>query len=149
MADNIDGTQNGAGVYNTKIPAYSEPADIQAALKLYHYGSEEVPSDIEDVEPKSIAGYLKAIEENISDIEATGIGSDFTATMPTNVPDGFIWVDSDANLGTDYFIPSVEYQEDAPTTNLTNGMLWVEKGSTPLTMYVYDAEDEEWKEIGA
>ena len=26
-------------IYSTKIPGYSDNADIQAAFKLYHYGS--------------------------------------------------------------------------------------------------------------
>lgn len=34
MAQNIDGTANGTGIFNTKIPSYSESADIQAALRL-------------------------------------------------------------------------------------------------------------------
>jgi hypothetical protein len=38
-AQNIDGTSLGTGVYNTKVPGYDDPADIQAALKLFLYGS--------------------------------------------------------------------------------------------------------------
>ena len=38
-AENIDNTPNGAGLFNTKIPGLSDAADIQAALRLYHYGS--------------------------------------------------------------------------------------------------------------
>jgi hypothetical protein len=145
-------SENIGALYPTKIPGYEDAADIQAALRLYHYGEYEYNKNNENLSQlpdDSIAGHLKNIEEDIATLDARGIGSDFVATQPTNVPDGFIWVDADANLATDYFIPSVEYQTDAPTTNLTNGMLWVSKGSTPLTMYVYDAEDEEWKEIGA
>jgi hypothetical protein len=41
------------------------------------------------------------------------------------------------------------YQNDAPSVGLVDGLLWVDKNSSPLKMYVYDAEDEEWKEIGA
>lgn len=145
--------ENIGSLYSTKMPGYDEAADIQAALRLYHYGSDEAEAysntNPDNIDPLSIAGHLKSIEDDVATLNVRGIGSDFTPTEPTNVPDGFIWVDSDANLATDYSIPSVEYQIDAPTTNLTNGMLWVSKGSSPLTMYVYDAEDEEWKEIGA
>jgi len=144
-------SENIGSLYPTKMPGYDDAADIQATLRLYHYGSETYNSattDPDDIVPASIAGNLKRIDAEIDALDARGVGSDFVATQPTNVPDGFIWVDSDANLATDYFIPSVEYQQSAPTTNLTNGMLWVSKGSIPLTMYVYDAEDEEWKEIG-
>ena len=38
-AENIDSTPNGTGLFNTKIPGLSDAADIQAALRLYHYGS--------------------------------------------------------------------------------------------------------------
>lgn len=137
----------------TQIPDYTEAADIQAALRLYHYGSTTVPTVDQigvngGIIANSVAGHLKALDVRLDNAEAVGVGSDYAASEPQNPVDGFIWVDADANLATDYFIPSVEYQVDAPTTNLTNGMLWVQKESSPLTMYVYDAEDEEWKEIG-
>ena len=38
-AENIDNTVNGSGLFNTKIPGLGDAADIQAALRLYHYGS--------------------------------------------------------------------------------------------------------------
>jgi hypothetical protein len=38
-AENIDGTINGTGLFPAKIPGLSDAADIQAALRLYHYGS--------------------------------------------------------------------------------------------------------------
>jgi len=38
-AENIDGTVNGSGFFPTKVPGLSDAADIQAALRLYHYGS--------------------------------------------------------------------------------------------------------------
>ena len=37
--ENIDNTVNGTGLFNTKIPGLSDAADIQAALRLYHYGT--------------------------------------------------------------------------------------------------------------
>ena len=37
--ENIDNTANGTGPFNTKIPGLGDAADIQAALRLYHYGS--------------------------------------------------------------------------------------------------------------
>ena len=36
---NIDNTANGTGLFNAKIPGLSDAADIQSALRLYHYGS--------------------------------------------------------------------------------------------------------------
>ena len=39
--ENIDNTVSGSGLFNTKIPGLSDAADIQAALRLYHYGTYE------------------------------------------------------------------------------------------------------------
>jgi hypothetical protein len=38
-AENIDNTVTGTGLFPAKVPGLSDAADIQAALKLYHYGS--------------------------------------------------------------------------------------------------------------
>ena len=38
-AENIDNTVNGSGLFPAKVPGLSDAADIQAALRLYHYGS--------------------------------------------------------------------------------------------------------------
>ena len=57
----------------TKIPGYSDPADIQAALRLYHYGSytydpnETNPSNL--VSP-SIAHTINSLQSQISGINA-------------------------------------------------------------------------------
>lgn len=144
-------SENIGSLYPTKMPGYDDAADIQAALRLYHYGSETYDpanTDPSAIQTNSIAGHLKSIEGDISALEALGLGSDYLASEPTGVMDGFIWVDSDADLATDYTIPSVIYQNNQPSTNLSSGMLWVDKDSSPLTMYVYD-EDLGWREIGA
>ena len=38
-AENIDNTVNGTGLFPAKVPGLADAADIQAALRLYHYGS--------------------------------------------------------------------------------------------------------------
>ena len=38
-AENIDNTVNGTGLFPAKVPGLSDAADIQAALRLYHYGT--------------------------------------------------------------------------------------------------------------
>lgn len=143
-------SENIGSLYPTKIPGYDDPADIKVALRLYHYGDDydKENTDPNEIKPQSIAGHLKAIEDDIAVIDSRGVGSDFLAQEPTNVPDGYIWVDADADLTTNYQIPSVLYQNDEPTENLSSGMLWVDKNSSPLTMYVYDV-DLGWREIGA
>lgn len=95
-------SENIGSLYPTKMPGYEDPADIQAALRLYHYGSDtpEAASNTNpgNIDPNSMAGFLKSIEDDVAVIDARGIGSDFTPTEPTNVPDGFIWVDADSTV---------------------------------------------------
>lgn len=135
-------------IYPTQIPGLEEPADIQAALKLYHYGSATVPSTTAGVEPESIAGHLLSLREDVTALETTGVGSAYTATEPTSPVNGFIWVDADASFGSISGTVAA-YQNDAPTSNLADGLLWVDKNSSPLKMYVYDLGTTTWKEIGA
>lgn len=144
-------SENIGSLYPTKMPGYEDAADIQAALRLYHYGStsyDPANTNPTQIQPDSIAGHLKSIEDDVTALDARGIGSDYVATEPSNPIDGYIWVDSDANLSTSYTIPSVIYQNSEPTENLSSGMLWVDKNSSPLIMYVYD-EDLGWREVGA
>jgi len=69
-AEFIDNTENGSGLYPTKIPGYEDAADIQEALRLYHYGSTVIPTEnvlgtLSGINTKSVAGYLKAIDNTI------------------------------------------------------------------------------------
>ena len=64
----IDDTENGSGLYPTKIPGYEDAADIQEALKLYHYGSTVLPTvdqlNVADgINSKSIAGYIRLLKD--------------------------------------------------------------------------------------
>ncbi len=146
MAENI------GSVYPTKIPEYADDADIQEALKLYHYGSIVPPANIGAVEPNSVAGHLKAIDDKVTVLENLGVGSDYTSTQPEDPVNGFIWVDAASTASIVANTSVALYQNDAPTapaTNLVNGLLWVDKDSSPLKMYVYDAGTTTWREIGA
>jgi len=94
-------SENIGSAYPTKIPGYDDAADIQAALRLYHYGY--IPVDPTSINPseipaESIAGYIKSIDSRIDVIEDTGVGSDYSAAEPTSPPDGFIWVDADSTV---------------------------------------------------
>lgn len=144
-------SENIGSLYPTKMPGYDDAADIQAALRLYHYGSESYdPSNTnpDQIPVNSVAGHLRVLEDGIAELESLGFGSEYSPEEPTDAVDGYIWVDSDALLSTSYSVPSVIYQNSEPSENLSSGMLWVDKDSSPLTMYVYD-EDLGWREIGA
>jgi hypothetical protein len=63
----IDNTEDGSGLYPTKIPGYEDAADIQEALRLYHYGSNIIPTvdsltDPNGINSKSIAGNFKILK---------------------------------------------------------------------------------------
>jgi hypothetical protein len=143
--------ENIGEIFPTKIPGLEETADIQEALRLYHYGSTSYDPDNTDKEllpNPSMAYNLKVLEADIDALQSNGIGSEFVGTQPTDVPDGFIWVDAASEGPVETTIPTVFYQNDAPTTGLVEGRLWVDKNSNPLTMYVYDSVLG-WREIGS
>lgn len=150
-AQNIDGTLLGTGVYNTKVPGYDDAADIQAALKLFLYGSTSfdptASGAIDNLPNPSIARYIKVMQDEINALEAAGIGSSY-GSEPSTPPTGYIWMPNEAT-STVPLVQATIYQASAPVSNLVDGLLWVEKGSSPLAMYVYDLDTTSWKEIGA
>lgn len=136
-------------IYKTQIPGYEDAADIQAALKLYHYGTTTPITTESQILANSVVGHIKALDTRIDSIESAGIGSDYASTRPTSPEDGFIWVDSTSVAPAITLTSTSIYQNSAPTTGLVNGLLWIDKDSSPLTMYVYDLATTTWKEIGA
>jgi hypothetical protein len=94
-------SENIGALYPTKMPGYEDPADIQAALRLYHYGSETyVPTNTDptQISPQSIAGNLRRIDSQLAVLDSTGIGSDYSSEEPSTPVDGFIWVDADSTV---------------------------------------------------
>ena len=138
-------------VFTTKIPALSEAADIQAALKLYHYGTTDVPTLESQIIPTSVAGYIKSLEDAVAALdtreESRGIGQAFQTAEPTSPVDNYIWVKSDSSPTAIAELPTSRYQASEPTENLTAGLIWVDSDSFPLTMYVYSGTA--WRELGA
>ena len=95
MAENIDNTETGTGLFNTKVPSLDEAADIQAALRLYHYGSssyDTTNTDPEQLQPQSIAKYFQELQDEIDIVDAKGIGSVYSETEPTSPLNGFVWM---------------------------------------------------------
>jgi hypothetical protein len=139
--------------YNTTIPALTDDANIQQALRMYHYGTPDgsIPDEAGNpIRSESVAAYLRNLQTQITDF---GIGSEYTSAEPVEPEDGFIWVDSDSAapiFGTPpATVPSVaRYQNSAPTTGLVDGMLWVDKDASPIRIHVYDAGTSAWRIIG-
>jgi hypothetical protein len=131
-------------LYPTKIPGYADAADIQAALRAYHYGSytyDTANTSTALLEANSIAKILFDIETDIAALEnrpSSGGEVDTTAPAaidftPTEIPDGFIWVDEDGSLGGAPVGATAVFTNSAPTTSLTTGTIWVDKDSTAIT----------------
>ena len=136
-------------LYNTKMPGYEDAADIQAALKLFLYGSttyDENNTDPTQLPNPSLARHLQDLADSITALQEQGIGSIYSATEPTSPTDGLIWVDADATP----VITSgnIFYQATAPTGTIAQGSIWTDSDSSPLTMYVYDSTLG-WREVGA
>ena len=130
-------------LYPTNIPGYADAADIQAALRAYHYGSyayNTANTSPASLEANSIAKFLYDIEQDIIALEARPasggevnttepVPGDFT---PADIPDGFIWVDEDGTLGGVPTGATAVFTNSAPTTSLTTGTIWVDKDSTDI-----------------
>lgn len=135
-------------VYKTQIPGYEDAADIQAALRLYHYGTTTVPATEEDLEENSVAGHLKALDVRLDDIELDPARSIISNTEPSGVSlvNGYIWVDSTSVTGNAPTYGTATYSASNPTENVTVGTLWVDSDSSPLKLYVWSGT--EWRVIG-
>jgi hypothetical protein len=62
-------------IYSTKIPGYADNADIQAAFKLYHYGSLEYDTsetDVAELVSPSIAHTLNNLQTQITNLDPAG-----------------------------------------------------------------------------
>lgn len=140
-------TENIGGLYNTKQPGYDDAADIQAALKAFLYGSydyDTTNTDPTQLPNPSLAHHLQGLKDRIQDQEDLGIGSDYLtlaqiAAIASPV-DGYIAMASDSNGGAvESLYASAFYSNEAPTTDIVDGVLWVDKDSSALDTYVYDS----------
>jgi hypothetical protein len=140
----VAGTEDSNQLYNTQIPTLSEDANIQEALRLYHYGvASGVPLTGTSIIPQSIAGHLKTIESKIVNLESKGPGSVYATSRPTSVDSGFLWVDASSSASiAENGRPIVSFfQANAPTSGATTGMIWID--SVTLSLYVYDGDSWE------
>lgn len=135
-------------IYTTKIPGLADNADIQDALKLFHYGTKTAPTSRSAVLANSVAGHIKAAEDRITTLEGIGIGSSYSATEPVSVPNGFVWVKSDsAAISIANTQTSAVFSTTEPTGTLTAGMLWVDSDASPLLLKVYDGNS--WEAVSS
>jgi hypothetical protein len=143
------------GLYNTKQPGYDDAADIQAALKAFLYGDydyDTTSTDPTQLPNPSLAKHLQGLKDRIEDQEELGIGSDYLTLAQiaalTSPHDGYIAMASDSNGGAvESLYASAFYTNEAPTTDIVDGVLWVDKDSDALDTYVYNETDDEWVRI--
>lgn len=147
--------ENIGGLYNTKQPGYDDTADIQAALKAFLYGSytyDTTSTDPTQIPNPSLAYHLQQLKNRIQSQEDLGIGSDYLTLAQiaaiASPTDGYIAMASDSNGGAvESLYASAFYTNEAPTTDIVDGVLWVDKDSAALDTYVYNATDDEWIRI--
>ena len=148
--------ENIGNLVPTKIPALSDDANIQDALKAYHYGSYDfntAETNTANLLNPSIAYSITNLQTQITTKAALEVAardiSRATTTAPTaaaftafsnTIPDGYVWLDKDSSAGVGYYAATSVYTATAPSTNLANGLIWIKKGSSPLEMYVYNGD---------
>ena len=148
--------ENIGSLVPTKIPALVDDANIQDALKAYHYGSydfDTAETNTANLLNPSIAYTINNLQTQINTKAALEVAardsSRATTTAPTaaaftafsnTIPDGYVWLDKDSSAGVGYYAATSVYTTTAPTTNLANGLIWIKKGSSPLEMYVYNGD---------
>jgi hypothetical protein len=135
-------SENIGNVYPTKIPGYDDAADIQAALRLYHYGSSTYDvnnTDLESLTNPSMAYTLNDLQTQIdNNYNSPAAAAEVQDTEPTSPVDGFLWVHTDAEYTGMPLSATSIYQNTTPTSGLVDGLLWIKKGTSPLEMSVYD-----------
>jgi hypothetical protein len=155
--------ENIGNLVPTKIPALSDDANIQDALKAYHYGSydfDTAETNTANLLNPSIAYTITNLQTQITTKAALEVAardsSRATTTAPTaaaftafsnTIPDGYVWLDKDSSAGVGYFAATSVYTTTAPSTNLANGLIWIKKGSSPLEMYVYNGDTSTFDQV--
>jgi hypothetical protein len=128
----------------TAIPGYADAADIQAALRAYHYGSytyDPANTSPASLVTPSMAKTIYDIQADITTLEnrpssggaaqtSQPVPGDFT---PAEIPNGYIWVDSDGTIGGAPTSATAIFTNSAPTSGLTTGLVWVDKDATSIT----------------
>jgi len=155
--------ENIGNLVPTKIPALVDDANIQDALKAYHYGSydfDTAETNTANLLNPSIAYTINNLQGQITTKAALEVSardiSRVTTTAPTSaaftafsntIPDGYIWVDKDAPAQVGYISATSIYTTTQPTTGLANGVIWIKKGSSPLEMYVYNGDTSAFNRV--
>ena len=136
-----DATSEAANqLYNTQIPSLSQNANIQQALRQYHYGVDGVtfplPQTNASINPQSIAGHFRSLKTEISQLQERGIGSAYLSSRPSSPENGFIWVDTQSAASiNESSSPTIAFYQAQEPTGAVQGMFWVNSGTLSLNVY--------------
>jgi len=134
----------------TAIPGYADAADIQAALRVYHYGSfayNPANTSPGSLVTPSMAKTIYDIQQDIVDLEnRPSSGGDVADTAPvpgdftpSGIPNGYIWVDEDGTIGGQPVSATSVFTNSVPTSDLSTGVIWVDKDPTEIAANPYIA----------
>ena len=136
-------SENIGNLYATKIPGYDDAADIQAALRLYHYGSTTYDinnTDTAQLQNPSLAYTLNDLQDQITNnLNNPAAAAEVQNNEPVAPVDGFLWVNTSTSVTGSPVSATSVYQNTTPSSGLIDGLLWIKKGTSPLEMYVYDS----------
>lgn len=119
--------ENIGNLVPTKIPGYSDDADIQEALRIYHYGATTIGFDINETDPlqlpsPSMAKTIYDIQTDIASIENTLLTTINSTSFSTK---GEILTASADN--TIYFLPPAANGKFLSTNSATtSGLEWID-----------------------
>lgn len=114
-------------IFPTQVPEYTEAADIRKAFNLYHYGSQDAPTQSSQIIRNSIAGEFNNINNRIATLESAG--SEISQLLITQNLDDVV------QTGTYHSVESPTIALKYPTT--TSGILFVYKHTLGINTFVY------------
>ena len=138
-------------LYPTKVPGYNDAADIQAALRMYHYGDTAYNiqnTDPNNLQPNSIAGSFNSLNGRVTTLEGKHSPVSVSATEPTSPTDGYIWINTnESSISGGAFGNMIDYSETAPTSFLAHGRLWAKLGTNPIQLYIRNNTTSTWDRL--
>lgn len=140
------GSQVGVN-YKTLMPDLTNIADIQQAFQMYQVGIADW-NGIDAPAANSIEGHYKSVNDRVDELDGRPIGggevntSEPVVVGPGDlpVPNGYIWVDSDAVSPPQPEFPTVLYSPTAPTGLGIGdvGTIWVDEDGSAAVLNVND-----------
>ena len=133
--------------YPTLMPDLTDIADIQQAFQMYQIGIANW-NGIDPPAANSIEGHYASVNGRVDDLEDRPVGGgEVNPNEPTvvgpgslPVPNGYIWVDSNADSPTYPEFPTVLYSPTEPTglTIADTGTIWVDEDGSAAVLNVND-----------